>query len=180
MEELIKELRPNRNNKYYELLLTFIDIVNHDHDAKMRLTVREIIDLADISRPTFYTFYENGEEFYVDLMEILAAIWPDYMTKKSLEMEESDFIEMAFSLKFGVLMSNMKKISAKYPNIMVPWNMLFGQSIKGVSQWYMRRQNMDEKTAMEVARFLLNELVLHDDIYELDAYKGLFFQQETA
>ena len=180
MEELIKNLRPNRNDKYYELLITFINILNHDTDARMRLTVEEIIDLVDISRPTFYSFYQNAEEFYVDLMVILSVIWPDYMTKRSQEMEETEFIELAFSLKFGVLMSNMKKISAKYPNIMVPWNMLFGQSIKGVSQWYMRRQNMDEKTAMEVARFLLNELVLHDDIYELDAYKGLFFQQETA
>ena len=56
MEELIKNLRPNRNNKYYELLITFINIVNHDTDARMRLTVGEIIHLVDISRPPFIPF----------------------------------------------------------------------------------------------------------------------------
>jgi hypothetical protein len=181
MEDLIKELRPNRNEKYYELLITFIIIVNRDTDSKMRLTVGEIIELVNISRPTFYSFYENAEEFYVDLMELLAAIWPDYMTKKSQEMQEKDFFEMAFEAKFGVLMSNMKKISAKYPAIMKPWNNLYDHSILNVSQWYMFRFKMDKESAVQTSRLVLNELVLHDDLYYVDfeAYKALFFEQKT-
>jgi len=173
MEELIKNLRPNRNNKYYELLITFINIVNHDTDARMRLTVGEIIHLVDISRPTFYSFYKNAEEFYVDLMEILSILWPDYMTKRSQEMEETDFIEMAFSLKFGVLMSNMKKISSRYPKIMKPWNDMYDHSVINVSKWYAWRQTIDKENAVRNARFVLNELILHDDIYysDFEAYK---------
>ena len=181
MEELIRAVRPNRNDKYYELLSTFITIINGDIDSKMRLTVGEIIDLVNISRPTFYAFYENAEEFYVDLMEILFTIWPDYMAKKSEEMKENDFLQMAFELKFGVLMSNMKKISSKYPAIMEPWNKLFTHSIEKVGQWYMYRGDMDKKTAFQTSRFLFNELVLHDDIYyeDFDAYKALFINQLT-
>ena len=182
MEELIRKLRPNRNDKYYELLITFISIVNHDTDARMRLTVKEIIDLVDISRPTFYSFYHNAEEFYVDLMEILSVLWPDYMTKRSQEMEETEFIEMAFSLKFGVLMSNMKKISSKYPKVMESWNNMYDHSIINVSKWYMWMQSIDEESAVKNARFVLNELILHDDIYynDLASYKALFFKRETA
>ena len=181
MEELIKRIRPNRNDKYYELHNTFISIINEDVDSKMRLTVGEIIELVDISRPTFYTFYENAEEFYVDLMEILLAVWPGYMSTKSEEMQENDFLNMAFELKFGVLMSNMKKISSKYPAIMEPWNKLFNYSVEKVAQWYMYRANMDEKDALMTSRFVLNELVLHDDAYykDLVVYKALFIDQLT-
>jgi len=181
MEELIKTLRPNRNQKYYELLTTFIYTVNTDVNSKIRLTVGEIIELVNISRPTFYTFYENAEEFYVDLMEILSTIWPGYMTKKSQKMQEKDFFKMAFELKFGVLMSNMKKRSSKYPAIMKPWNKLFMHSVEQVSQWYMYRSKMDEKTALLTSRFVLNELVLHNDIYyeDLEAYIALFNHQQT-
>ena len=181
MEELIRTLRPNRNQKYYELLVTFIFTINTDVNSKMRLTVGEIIELVNISRPTFYTFYKNAEEFYVDLMEILSIIWPDYMTKKSQEMQEKDFFKMAFDLKFGVLMSNMKKRSSKYPAIMESWNKLFMYSVEKVSQWYMYRLKMDEKNALLTSRLILNELVLHSDIYyeDLEVYKALFYHQQT-
>ena len=181
MEELIKRIRPNRKAKYYELHITFISIINEDVDAKTRLTVGEIIELVDISRPTFYAFYKNAEEFYVDLMEILSDVWPGYMTKKSQEMQEKDFFKMAFELKFGVLMSNMKKVSSKYPAIMKPWNKLFSQSVEKIAQWYVYRFKMDEKNALQTSRFVFNELVLHDDVYyqELEAYKALFMDQVT-
>jgi len=114
-------------------------------------------------------------------MEILSILWPDYMTKRSQEMEETDFIEMAFSLKFGVLMSNMKKISSRYPKIMKPWNDMYDHSVINVSKWYAWRQTIDKENAVRNARFVLNELILHDDIYynDLESYKALFFKQET-
>ena len=181
MEELIKTIRPNRNGKYYELVITFINTINSDIDSKVRLTVGEIIELVNISRPTFYTFYDNAEDFYVDLMEILSTIWPDYMSKKSQEMQEINFLKMAFELKFGVLLSNMKKISSKYPAIMPSWNKLFMYSVEKVSHWYMYRSKMDKKNALMTSRFLLNELILHSDIYygDFEAYKALFIDQKT-
>jgi hypothetical protein len=182
MEELIRNLRPNRNEKYYELLITFINIINHDIDAKMRLSVEDILGFVKISRPTFYSYYKNAEDFYVDLVVILGILWPDYMTKKNEEMEESDYMKMAFSLKMGVLMSNFKKISAKYPKIMEPWNRFFDHTVINLSQWYVGRFNMDKTKAVQTARFVINELCLHDDIYyrDIEAYKNLLFQQKTA
>jgi hypothetical protein len=44
MAELIRELLPNRNEKYYLLLVSYITILNRDHNPKVRLTVGEIIE----------------------------------------------------------------------------------------------------------------------------------------
>ena len=85
-------------------------------------------------------------------------------------------------MKFGVLMSNIKKLSSKYPKIIKPWNDFFNHSAENISQWYMDRFNMNKESARQTARFILNELILHDDIYynDFEAYKELFFNQKTS
>ena len=181
MQELIKEIRKNRNAKYYELLAAFFTIVSRDVSAPIRLTVEEIIEEVDISRPTFYTYYENVEEFYVDLMEIISTLWPQYMKQKSEEMQQTDFLRMAYELKMGVTLSNMKKIAGKFPGVMIPWNAFFENAVENMGSWYSSSKNMSAEDGRKTARFVLNELVLHDDKYysDFEVYRALMLSQET-
>ena len=182
LREFIEPLRKNRNSKYYELLVSYFDIINDDHDHHVKLSVDEIIRGVNISRPTFYTYYSGAEDFYIDLMEIIHNVWPQYMRKRSMHLKDQDLLKLAFSLKLGVMLSNLKKVGGKFPRVLEPWNQIFDIAVKEMGGWYASRLQVSADEGQKISRGVLNELILHDDIYyqDFEKYKALMLKQITA
>lgn len=181
MIELIKSIRKNRNTKYYELLIEYLDIINNPLNNEIKASVDDILKQTNISRPTFYNYYSDAEEFYVDLMEIISHIIPKQMMIKSQELKGSDFLQLGYEMKIGVILGNMKKVSGRFPKVLIPWNDYFEHSVKNMGFWYSKMKSITPEEGMLVARMVLNELILHDDIYykDFDVYKDLMLNQKT-
>ncbi len=182
MKDHIKRIRKNRNDKYYDLLVTHFHIINKDSDQPIRLSVDAILRDQDVSRPTFYSYYTGVQEFYTDLMDVIVESWPQYMQELNLELNEQNFLKAAFSVKLGVTMNNMMKVSGKYPTLRDPWNAYFRQAVKNMGVWYSEKYNIPLPNGEKISRRVLNELILHDHLYykDYERYKTLILKQITA
>ncbi len=182
MKELIQKVRKNRNDKYYDLLVTHFQIINKSDERPLRLSVDAIIRSSGISRPTFYSYYTGVQEFYIDLMDVIARIWPQYMQLLSKELDEQNFLKVAFSARLGVTMSNMLKISGKYPGLRDSWNTYLKKAVKKMGLWYSQKYTIGTCEGERVARRVLNELILYDHLYyeDFEKYKKLIFSEITT
>ena len=180
MQELIQEIRKNRNTKYYKLLVSYFSIINQDPNHKVRFSVDDIIKDVNISRPTFYTYYNDVEEFYLDLMDIISKIWPLYMTKLFNEIEESDFHFASFQARMGITISNMRKIAGRFPKVMEEWNSYFNTAVREMGAFYSTIKKVPKEEGERLSRMVLNELILHDDVYydDFEKYKALLLEQK--
>ena len=182
MQEVIEKIRINRNKKYYDMMVTFFDVINDDEDNHIRLSVDEIIKHVNISRPTFYSYYEGVEEFYIDLMDIIARVWPEYMQKVSQKYATKDFLRIAFEARLGVTLSNMKKVAGKFPRVLESWNSYFDSAVHEMGTFYSRKLEISIDEGKKLSRMVLNELILHPELYysDFNKYMALLTEQKTA
>lgn len=179
MEELLHQVRPNANKKYYLFIGEYLKRLIASEDAEIETSVNDLIKGTPISRPTFYSYFSSLEEFYRELAILFFSILPGYMAKKSKELNTDDFLELAFSMKIGTAINNIKKSAGLFSSITPYWKNYYSQGLQQISAWYMREFNMDEESSALKARIVLNELVLHPNLYykDFEAYRSLMENQ---
>ena len=182
MEELIRELRPNANKKYYSFLSSYLEKIMSDSDVEIDFSVENLIKDEPISRPTFYAYFDSLEDFYRQLIEIYFGILPGYMAKKSKELATDDLLKVAFNMKIGVAINNIRKTTALFSSLNIFWRKYYQQASGKISLWYIRSYNMQPEIAQQRARFVLNELVLHPDLYysDIEIYRSLMVDQMVS
>lgn len=182
MLEAIKKIRASRNIKYYDLVVSFFDVINDVEDKRIRFSVDEILEHANISRPTFYSYYRGVEEFYVDLMDIIATVWPEYLQTVSKRSSTEDLLSIAFQAKLGVTLGNMKKVAGTFPKVLKPWKTYFDKAVLEMGSFYVRMLKIPQEEGEKLSRMILNELILHPEIYytDFEKYRTLMLHQKTA
>lgn len=180
MEEIIQEYKPNANRKYYLFMSSYIHEMMNNSNAELSLSVDKLIKDSPISKPTFYSYFHNTEDFYRELLELIAYSLPKYMAIKSRELDPANFLEFAFRMKLGVLISNIRKASYLFSSLSDYWKSYYKNAERELSGWYERDSNCTNGEAIKKARLVLNELVLHNELYysDLELYKRLMIQQE--
>ena len=182
MEELLLEVRPNANKKYYLFIADYLKRLVEKEDSEIETSVNDLIEGTSISRPTFYSYFSGLEEFYRELAVMFFQILPGYMAKKSQELKTDDFLELAFNLRIGMAINNIKKSAGIFSSITPYWKNYYSQGMHQIAAWYVRDFDMDEESATMKARFVLNELVLHPNLYYNDfgTYQSLMKNQRIV
>ena len=182
MEELVHKLRPNANKKYYLFLSSYLEKIMSDSDVEIDFSVENLIKDTPISRPTFYTYFDGLEDFYRELIEIFFGILPGYMAQKSVELNTDDFIVVAFNMKLGVAINNIRKTAGIFSSLNPFWKKYYQLAVHQISEWYIRDFKTEPEIAKQQARFVLNELILHPHLYygDLETYRSLMVHQRVA
>ena len=74
MEELLNEIRPNANKKYYLFVGEYLRRLIANEDVEIETSVNDLIKGTSISRPTFYSYFSSLEEFYRELASLFFSI----------------------------------------------------------------------------------------------------------
>ena len=180
MQDLIYLARPNANKKYYAFFGYYIDRLTQSNVVGFSMTVEEILKDTQISRPTFYSYYQNVSEFYKDLTRIYLQLMPEYMKKLSTELQTDDFLEVIFQMRTGIAISNIKKLAGFIPDLNEFWTNYYREAVAKTSGWYINEFEMAPEDAVRNARLVLNELLINGDLYynDIDTYKSLMREQK--
>ena len=182
MEDLIRVLKPNANKKYYVFVSSYLEKMMLDSDVEIDFSVENLIKDTVISRPTFYAYFDSLEDFYRELINIFFGVIPGYMAKKSIELKTDDLLEVAFNMKIGVAINNIRKTTAIFSSLNPFWKKYYQHAVNQFSEWYIREYKTEPEIAKQQARFVLNELILHPQLYysDLEIYKSLMVHQRVA
>ena len=182
MDNILTAHRPHNNKKYYLFMRDRINRFMNNPDLVVYNNVKQLLKDSPISRPTFYTYFSSAEEFYKDLMDIISKWLPVYMAEKSKELETDDFIEVAFNMKLGIIINNIKKAADQFPSLKPLWELYYRNANTQIRMWYTNTHGLDKEASQHAAKFVVNELILNCDKYynNIADYRGLMLKQSAV
>ncbi len=168
VEQLFRNKYPHRNEKYYYIILKareqLIEI-----PFKLNLTADSIIKKSESSKPTWYTYFKNVEQYYQEVLEILGSVMTEHtMRYLRVNTNYKNWVQVVCRLKMLVFLSNTKNLVACYPELIEIWNKIYEQVIEGYASILSSKLKLSPKRAELFIRNIASEMILHTDKYYAD------------
>ena len=172
VEQMLHFRYPNRNAKYYSILLRSREkLIQSDYTIK--LTATSIIKECDSARPTWYTYFSSVDDYYKDIMQVMGKVMVENaLAYLRANANYKDWIDIIFSLKVIVFLSNTKNLSGFYPKLRDDWHSMYNKLIDGYAAILSPILKLSPNRANLLIKSIVNEVILHPNKYaDLNLYK---------
>ena len=168
VEEILRERMPNRNEKYYYILLSSWHQLTSE-TAKTEITADAIIKSFSIARPTWYSYFKSVQHYYKDVIDIMGNVTMEYAMNYLRENAKYDnWSSFADNARMLIFLSNTKSLSAYFPDLHDLWLNFYKMMIEEYANILGPMLKLSPSRTRLLIKTIANEFIVHKEKYLRD------------
>ena len=168
IEILLRDRLPNRNEKYYQILLNSRDYLLQT-SFRLNLTSDAIIKQCETARPTWYLYFRGVNQYYKETISVMGQTMIDYaLGYLPKEVTYQNWASVARSLKMLVYLSNSKTLCGYFPELGELWQDQYQQTVEGYANILSPILKLSPARTHLFVKTIANEIIVHKEKYFAD------------
>ena len=160
IDGILHEKYPHRNEKYYKILLKALDKLIQS-SFKLSVTAHTIIEESDSARPTWYGYFRNVEDYYMEVFQHLSvAMLENTISQLKDKANFRNWVSLIRELRMELFLSNTKILVGYYPALNPKWEDLYEKTVDGYTSILAPILQLSEGRARLLIRNIVNEMVI--------------------
>ena len=175
LEDQLRSNIPNRNEKYYHILLSAWDQLSSE-SCRTEITADAIIKSCAIARPTWYAYFKSVQEYYEDVIEVLGHVIVEYaIDHLQQNITYDNWTLFDRKMRLLVFLSNTKTLAAYFPGLHLQWLDIYQMTVEGYAGVMCPILKLSPARAQLLVKNIVNEMIIHkekyfNDIHSLDKF----------